>query len=172
LVGAAAVDAVNPCAFAVITILLGTILIASKRRKRVLSAGFAFTISTFISYLLMGFGLFSAIRIAGIQHYVYTTVAILATLIGLWNMKDYLWYGRWFKMEVPESWRPRLKKITSSVTSIPGAFGIGFLVSLFLLPCTSGPYVVIIGMLSDSSTQLQAVKLLLLYNLIFVIIAL
>ncbi len=169
VIGAAAVDAINPCACAVLTLLLGTILLSSRRRNRVLGAGFAFTSSTFISYFLMGFGLFSAIQMVGIQHYVYIGVALIAILVGLGNMKDYLWYGKWFKMEVPESWRPKLKQITSGVSSIPGAFSIGFLVSLFLLPCTSGPYIVIIGMLSDSSTRMQAVWLLLLYNLIFIL---
>ena len=72
-------------------------------------------------------------------------------------------------MEVPESWRPRLRDITSSVTSIPGAFFVGFLTSLFLLPCSSGPYVIIIGMLSNSTTRMEAIWLLLLYNQIFVI---
>lgn len=170
VVGAAAVDAINPCACAVLTLLLGTILLGSRRRNRVLGAGFAFTASTFISYLLMGFGLFKAIRTTGIQHIVYIIVAILAILLGLWNIKDYFWYGRWFgTIEVPQSWRPGLKRITSSITSIPGAFCVGFLVSLFLLPCTSGPYIVIISMLSRSVTRMQAIWLLLLYNLIFIL---
>ena len=169
VIGAAAVDAINPCAFAVLTILLGAILLSSQRRSRVLGAGFAFTGSTFISYFLMGIGLFSVIQTVGIQYYIYTAVAFLAILIGLWNMKDFLWYGRWLKMEVPESWRPKLREITSSVTSIPGAFFVGFLTSLFLLPCSSGPYVVIIGMLSNSATRIKAIWLLLLYNQIFVL---
>ena len=169
VIWAAAVDAINPCAFGVLTLLLGTILLGSNNRRRVIGAGLAFTASTYISYLLMGFGLLSAIHIAGVQHYIYVGVAILAILIGLWNMKDYFWYGRWFSIEVPQKWRPALKKITRGVTSVPGAFGIGFVTSLLLLPCTSGPYVVIIGMLGNTATRPEAVGLLILYNLIFVI---
>ena len=45
---------------------------------------------------------------------------------------------------------------------------MGLVISLFLLPCTSGPYIVIIGMLSNVATRLQAVWMLLLYNIIFV----
>lgn len=166
---AAAVDAVNPCAFAVLTLLLGTILVVRRSKRQVIKAGLAFTTSTYISYLLMGLGLFITIRIAGIQYYIYIGVAILAILIGLVNIKDYFWYGKWFSLEVPESWRPRVKKITSSVTSVPGAFGVGFVVSIFLLPCSSGPYIVIIGMLSNSATRLQSLFLLILYNLIFIL---
>jgi len=168
VIWAAAVDAVNPCAFGVLTLLLGTILLGSHSRRRVIGAGLAFTTSTYISYLLMGFGLLSAIHISGLQHYIYIAVAILAILIGLWNMKDYFWYGQWFSIEVPQAWRPTLKKITRGVTSVPGAFGVGFVTSLLLLPCTSGPYVVIIGMLGNTATRVEAVGLLVLYNLIFV----
>jgi cytochrome c biogenesis protein CcdA/glutaredoxin len=170
VIGAAAVDAINPCAFAVLVLLLSSILMVSKERSRIIGTGLAFTTSIFISYLLIGFGLFRAIQITGIQHIVYIVVAILAILIGLWNVKDYFWYGRWFgTIEVPKSWRPKLKQITKSITSIPGALLMGFLVSIFLLPCTSGPYIVIIAMLSRSATRLQAILLLLLYNLIFIL---
>jgi cytochrome c biogenesis protein CcdA len=55
------------------------------------------------------------------------------------------------------------------VTSVPGAFLTGFLVSLFLLPCTSGPYIVIIGLLGKTATRAGAMYWLLLYNAIFVL---
>jgi len=168
VISAAIVDAINPCAFAVLIILLTTIL-ASKKKKRALFAGFAFSLSIFISYFLMGIGLYSAIQATGLTHTFYTIVAILAIVIGLFNLKDYLWYGKWFIMEVPMSWRPKLKSLIKGVTSIPGAFAIGFLVSLFLLPCTSGPYIVILGLLSKIATKNYAISLLVLYNLIFIL---
>jgi len=170
LIGAAAVDAVNPCAFAVLALLLGTILLAANReRRKVLKAGLAFTAACFVSYFLMGIGLFTAIQAAGIQHYVYIVVSILAVLIGFWNIKDSIWKDRGPSIRVPKSWQPFVKRLISGVISVPGAFFIGLLVSLFLLPCTSGPYVVIIGMLSSSATRIQAVWLLALYNLIFIV---
>jgi cytochrome c biogenesis protein CcdA/glutaredoxin len=169
LLAAAVVDAVNPCACAVLILLLGTLIVAGKRQKMI-AAGLAFTLATYISYFLMGIGLYSAIQAARLQRAIYLVVASLAILIGLWNMKDYLWYGRWFTIEVPAAWRPALKRITSSVSSPPGAFAIGFLVSLFLLPCTSGPYIVILGLLAETTTRNSAALLLLLYNFIFVLL--
>ena len=170
LIGAAAVDAVNPCAFAVLSLLLGTILLAANReRKKVLKAGLAYTAACFVSYFLMGIGLFTAVQAIGIQHYVYIVVSILAVLIGMWNIKDSIWKDRGPSIGVPKSWQPYVKRLISGVISVPGAFFIGLLVSLFLLPCTSGPYVVIIGMLSSSATRIQAFWLLALYNLIFIV---
>lgn len=165
---AAIVDAINPCAFAVLIILLTTIS-ATKSRKKALLAGLAFSLSIFISYFLMGLGLYSAIQATGFTRKFYFIVAILAIIIGLFNLKDYFWYGKWFVMEVPLKWRPRMKIILKSVTSPIGAFLIGFIISLFLLPCTSGPYIVILGLLANSTNREYAILLLLLYNLIFIL---
>ncbi len=167
---AAAVDAINPCAFAVLIILITAVLGAgSDGRRRALQAGLAFSLAIFISYYLMGLGLYSAVAAAGVTEAIFIAVAVLAILIGLFNLKDFLWYGRWFVMEVPLSWRPRLKRIIQRVTSVPGAFLTGFVVSLFLLPCTSGPYIVIVGLLGETATRTSALAWLLLYNAIFIL---
>jgi len=168
VVGASIVDAINPCAFAVLIILMTTIL-ASGNGKKALKSGFAFAASIFISYFLMGLGLYTALGMGNLSGVLFRIVGWLAILLGLLNLKDFFWYGKGFLMEVPMSWRPQLKRLIASVSSPLGAFGIGFLVSLFLLPCTSGPYIVILGMLAKKSQQLQAVLYLLLYNLIFVL---
>ncbi|MBD3319328.1 hypothetical protein GF342_05460 [Candidatus Woesearchaeota archaeon] len=168
VLSAAAIDAINPCAFAVLIILMATVL-AIQKRRRALFAGLAFSAAVFISYVLMGVGLYTAITSAGITHTLYIILAILAILLGLFNLKDFLWYGKWFVMEVPRSWRPKLQSIIKSVTSAPGAFLIGFVVSLFLLPCTSGPYIVILGLLAKTATRNTAFAYLLLYNIIFVL---
>ncbi len=165
---AATVDAINPCAFAVLIILVSTILV-TKKKCRALFAGLAFSLSIFISYFLMGLGLYSAIHASGMTHIFFFVVAILAIIMGLFNLKDYFWYGKWFVTEVPFKWRPRLKSLLKNVTSVPGAFLIGFLVSLFLLPCTSGPYIIILGLLAETTTKSYAMMLLLLYNLVFVL---
>lgn len=67
------------------------------------------------------------------------------------------------------SWRPKLQSLIRGITSVPGAFAIGFVISLFLLPCTSGPYIVILGLLAKSTTHMYAVLLLVFYNLIFIL---
>lgn len=168
VISAAFVDSINPCAFAILIILLSTILTTSSR-KRALFAGLALTSSIFISYFLMGLGLYSAIQTLTFTHIFYIIIGVLAILIGLFNLKDYFWYGKWFIMEIPYSWRPKLKMLIKNITSIPGAFLIGFIISLFLLPCTSGPYIIILGLLTNLKTRNLAILLLLLYNLIFIL---
>lgn len=169
IIGAAFVDSINSCAIAVLLILLGALLVSGDK-KRALKAGIAFTVSIYIAYFLFGLGLFSALQISGLSFWFFKIIGVVAIIIGLANIKDYFWYGAGgFVMEVPRSWRPSLKKMLSSVTSPFGAFLTGFVVCLFELPCTGGPYIVILGLLAERMTALSAIPLLALYNLVFVL---
>ncbi len=169
IIGAALVDSINPCAIAVLLILL-TALLAANEKKRAIKAGLAFSTAIFIFYFLFGLGLFSAIQVIGLSYWFYKVVGFLAILIGLGNIKDYFWYGGGgFVMEIPRKWRPKMKQLLRSVTSPMGAFSMGFVVCLFELPCTGGPYLFILGLLAEKSTRMQAIPLLLLYNFFFIL---
>jgi cytochrome c biogenesis protein CcdA/glutaredoxin len=167
LIGAALADAVNPCEFAVLIILL-TSIIANGSKKRALWSGFAFSLAIFLSYLAMGVGLYSALATAKFSLTFMKVIGGLAIVLGLFNLKDFFFYGKGFLMEVPLGWRPKMKAILRSVTGPFGAFVIGVIISLFLLPCTSGPYVIVTSLLSQSETFWYAFRLLVFYNLIFV----
>ena len=167
LISAALVDAINPCAFAVLILLVATVA-KSQGKRRSLYAGLTFSAAIFISYFLMGLGLYKAITIFNIPMIISLVVGTIAIIIGLANLKDAFWYGKGFVMEVPLSWRPRMQKILRGVTNPQGAFLSGFLVSLFLLPCSSGPYVVILGLLAERVEYARTLSLLVLYNAIFI----
>jgi cytochrome c biogenesis protein CcdA len=168
----AALDSINPCEFAVLVLLLGTLLVMGKRVK-VIWAGLAFAAGIFVAYFAMGFILYSVLGLTvgtrAFREPFILVVSSLAILVGLWQMKDLLWYGKWFTIEVPERWKPSVKKITTSVASVPGAFLIGLANAVFLAPCTSGPYIVILTLLAQTTTRIQGVLWLLLYNLIFIL---
>ncbi|EKE19609.1 MAG: cytochrome c biogenesis protein transmembrane region [uncultured bacterium] len=168
LLGAAFADAANPCALAVLILLLATVS-ASKGKNRALLSGLMFSLAIFISYLAMGMGIYKAIGAFSISKYLSLVVGVLAIVIALANFKDVFWYGKFFIMEVPLSWRPKMQEIIRSATSPWSAFGIGFLVSLFLVPCASGPYVVILGMLAQKVDMAKSFTLLILYNFVFVL---
>ena len=144
-------------------------MVAAKGKNRALLSGLMFSLAIFLSYLLMGIGLYKAIALAGVSRYLSIGVGILAILIALANLKDAFWYGKWFIMEVPLSWRPKMQEIIRKATSPWSAFGIGLLVSLFLVPCASGPYVVILGMLAEKVDMTKTLSLLVLYNFVFVL---
>ncbi|MBN2111633.1 GAP family protein [Candidatus Woesearchaeota archaeon] len=174
ITGLALVDAVNPCALAVLVILLSTILLRDPEKKsKALHAGIAFTFAVYFCYFIMGalivFGLkwvTSATSLSTL--WLYKAFGVFAIIIGILNIKDYFKYGAGgFVMEVPMKWRPKMKEFISSVTSTRGAFLVGIIVSLFLLPCTSGPYFVAGGLLAGVQ-WMTALPWLAYYNLLFV----
>lgn len=171
LVPAALWDSINPCAFAVMFILLWAIMKEHKSRAMVLWAGFLFILAIFLSYVAMWIGLYHALATATNTFYLQLAVWIIGVLIWLANLKDYFWYWKWFKMEVPDSWRPKMKKIIKGVVSPLGAFVIWIIISLFLLPCTSGPYIIVLWYLAAESASINmwGYIYILLYNLIFII---
>ena len=169
IISAALADSINPCAIAVLLILL-TSLMSTGNKKRALKSGLAFTLSIYIAYFLFGLGLLSVIQFAGLSNMIYNIIGIIAIIIGLANIKDFIWYGGGgFVMEIPRSWRPILKNFLNSITSPLGAFLAGFVVCLFELPCTGGPYLFILGLLAEKTTQLAAIPILLLYNIFFIL---
>ncbi len=168
VVSGALVDAINPCAFAVLILLLMTILAAGQRR-RVIGAGLAFSGAIFLSYYAMGVGLYHLVVWAHLSLFLARFLGGLAIILGLLNLKDYFAYGAGgFVMEVPRRWRPRMKRLIRSATSPISAFIIGLAVSTFLLPCTSGPYIVITSWLAAREHYQQALAWLAVYNLVFI----
>ena len=168
---AALSDSINPCAFAVMLLLLTTILSKHKSRRKTLLAWALFALAIFLTYVGMGIWFFSAFANANNTFYLKLVVWILWILVWLANLKDYFWYGKWFVMEVPFSWRPRMMWLIESVASPMWAFFVGILVSLFLLPCSSGPYFTILGYMSSQSKVLtdRWYIYLIFYNLMFVL---
>ncbi len=168
-------DSVNPCALAVLAMVLMAILIQSpEKRKRVLFAGLAFSLSVYIGYLFYGviiiqfFKTFAEILRTN-SRFIYNGLAILAMVLGALNIKDFFFYRKGsFATEMPIWMRPKVKKVIERITSPAGAFIIGFLVTIFLLPCTIGPYIIASGLLSELGI-LQSVPWLLYYNFIFVL---
>lgn len=171
LVPASLWDSINPCAFAAMIILLTAVLKQQKGRSRVLLAWFMFILSIFISYTAMGIWLYKALATTDSTFYLKLVVWIIWVLVWLANLKDYFWYGKWFTMEVPMSWRKKMRQMLKKVVSPGWAFAVWFLISLFLLPCTSWPYITILWYLAAESSEINTwwYIYILIYNIIFVL---
>jgi len=169
----AAVDSVNPCAFAVLLMMLVSVMLYNPgNRRSILFAGLAFVASVFVMYFLYGLvfiKLFQVIQALSIVRFWFSKVlAGGAIAFGVLNIRDFIKYkpGR-LGTEMPLFMRPKVKRLLSKVTSTKGAFLTGIIVTVFLLPCTIGPYIIAAGILSVFD-MLQNVPILLLYNLVFV----
>jgi len=171
----ALLDSINPCAIAIMAMILIEILINNPQKKRhILYGGLAFVSAIFIGYLvyaLVLIQLFSFIAefLRSNAIYIYYAFGIIAMVIGALHIKDFLMYKKGsFGTEMPLFMRPKVKKIIKEVTSVKGAFITGFVVTFFLLPCTSGPLLVAAALLSKFGL-IGSLPMTLWYDLVFVL---
>lgn len=173
-------DSVNPCALSILALVLISIVTYNPgSRKDVLLAGLAFIIAVLIMYLLYGFLIIKAFEvvqsITTIREFLYGKLGInfilgiIAILLGVLGLKDFFSYKPGgVGTEMPLFLRPKMNKLIAKVTSPFAAFTVGLFVTLFLLPCTIGPYVILGGLLAGEGF-ISALPSLLLYNFIFVL---
>jgi len=174
VISLAIVDAINPCAFAVLLMMLLAIMTYNPdNRKKVLLAGFAFSLAVFVMYFAYGLIIVHLFKLASgislIKGTLYMVVAGLAVILGILEIKDFISYRPGgIGTEMPLGFKRKVKQTISKITSPSGALIIGAFVTLFLLPCTIGPYIILGGLLSFIDT-VKTLPILLLYNIIFIL---
>jgi len=168
----ALVNSVNPCQIAMLVLVLVTILTQNQDKKRkVLFAGLAFVAAVFLGYLFYGIVLVQlflafAMILKESAVYIKYAFAVLAMLIGALQIKDFFFYSKGgFATEMPIWMRPKAKRIIEKITSPLGAFITGFVITLFLGPCTIAPLLVATETLSTLGF-IGALPWLLYFNLI------
>lgn len=170
LIPAAIWDSINPCEFAIMFILLQSVLKNKKSRKSVIMVWSAFISAIFIVYLAIWFWLSQFLASTASVNTLKLVAWVLWILVWLASLKDYFWYGKWFKFEVPDSWRPTMAKLIKWITSPVWAFGIWVLVSFILLPCTSWPYLMVTTHIaSQQIVDYWLYIYLIVYNIIFIL---
>ncbi len=167
-------DSINPCALSVLLMMLVAIATYHPKNKRqILWSGLAFVAAVFITYFIYGLLIVKAFDviqgITSIKDYLYKGLGTVAIILGLLEIKDFFFYKPGgIGTEMPLFFRPKVQSIIAKITSPIGAFGLGMFVTLFLLPCTIGPYVILGGMLSYGEFA-NSLPYLSVYNLIFVL---
>jgi hypothetical protein len=174
IVTLAAVNAINPCALAVLVVILLAIITNNPgKRNQVLLAGLAFALSVFVFYLIYGIllvSLLSTVRgLTAFQTLLTRALGLVSMAIGILHIREYYAPGSDAALTgIPSGWKPRLGKLLNGITTPAGAFIVGGLVTLFLLPCNIAPYIIGCGILSVYG-PLVALPYLLLYNLVFIL---
>jgi cytochrome c biogenesis protein CcdA len=157
-------DSINPCTFLVFTALLLLTLNSFGRIKTIL-VGISFISSVLIGYYILG--LFLNKIMFGVPYIKYI-VGIFGLIVSL---DDIL---RGLKKEFNPRTPVQIRKIMSyflqrAYFSPLFAMIMGFVASFTLLPCSGGPYVVSVSLMSVLRNSLQFYILLLIYNLVFVL---
>ncbi|MCK4319023.1 hypothetical protein KAW38_00440 [Candidatus Micrarchaeota archaeon] len=167
LFGAALVDSVNPCTIAVMAMLLAVVLVA-KGRKEMLISGTIFFLTIYAMYFLMGIGILNIIENTGIREVFLGVVTVGALVLAAMEINAYFYYkpGFW-AVEMPGFLRPHAKAFIENATTHPGVFVAAMFCSLFLIPCSSGPYLMVLAMIAEGSVE--GYLYLALYNAVFIL---
>jgi len=180
--GAGVLDGLNPCAFATIIFMVNLLMVIGHSRRRIFEIGLTYSLSVFVTYLLLGLGLFqiwqtlSAYQI--ISRVIYGVMASLLIIFAILSIKDAIQYRKdkketEFSLGLPKGFRIKinqyLKKSFSEKKLIVAAILSGFVISLLEAGCTGQIYLPTIMYIARESTSLRAFSFLILYNIFFII---
>jgi len=161
-------DSINPCAFAVILLLLAFLFTLRQSRQRILQLGGVYIGMIFLVYFAIGLGILRAIRLSGDPHFVARAGSWILIGLGFINLIEYFYPRFPIKLHMPAFAGDKTNELLKRAT-LPATIGVGFLVGLCTFPCSGGIYVSIITLLNAKTTLGWGIGYLALYNVLFVL---
>ncbi|MGD2045878.1 MAG: NrdH-redoxin [Gemmatimonadota bacterium] len=137
-------DGFNPCAMWVLLFLLSMLVHVQSRARMAAVGGVFVGVSGLVYYAFMAAWL-NAFLLLGIARWIQIGLGGLALVMGLLNMKDFLWLGAGPSLAIPESAKPgiyaRVRRIVTA-EKLGAALGtaavLALLVNTVELLCTAG----------------------------------
>jgi cytochrome c-type biogenesis protein len=179
VLGSGFADGFNPCAFALLvlfatyTLTLVNAVTADgspspSARRTLLGAGSLYVGAVFITYFLIGLGLFSFLSWLGEDHLVARVAAVVALLMAVWMLKDVFLPGWGPSMAAPSGTHGAMNKVMQR-GGLAGMLLAGVLVGICTVPCSGAIYLSIITVLHASGGGPVGLALLALYNVAFIV---
>ena len=162
-------DGLNPCAFGVLLSFVAILLAGvamGEARPRLWRVGGAYVAGMFVTYLLLGLGLITAVTFLTRTHLPVRLMGFLVVALGLWMLKDAALPEAGWRLEMPAASHGLVRRMLAQTTPV-GLFLAGGLVGLCTVPCSGAIY---LGVLALLAQQPLAVRLpyLVIYNIMFV----
>lgn len=196
IVSAGLIDGVNPCAFTVIVFFMSFLALQGYMKRQLIVIGLSFILSVFITYLLIGLGVFGFLYrlnkfwlVTNILNYLIGAFSIILGCFALYDFFKFKKTGETegLILQLPKAIKERIHKIVgahyrpernsegaaarrSIFKLVMSAFITGFLISLLEAVCTGQTYLpTITFILKTTSFKLEALGYLILYNLMFIV---
>lgn len=188
-------DGINPCAFTVIVFFISYLVLQGYRRREVIAIGLTFLGTVFVTYLLIGLGIFNFLYALKsfwiISRILNISIGVLSVGLGLLAFYDFLKFRKEGKpegqiLQLPKAVKDQIHGLIGlhyrksrdgqaqpQAVSLPrlilSALITGFLVTLLEAVCTGQIYLpTITFILKTTPLKLQAFLYLVYYNLLFV----
>ena len=176
------VDGLNPCAFATLVFFISYLSFIGRKRREILWVGVGFSAAVFLTYLLIGFGIFSFIQhlsfLPLFSKIVYIITIVIALALGFYSLYDYIQLKKGrpseMKLQLPDFLKKRIHKTirdeSKSNRYFLAAVVSGIIISLLEFTCTGQVYLpTILFVTNIPSLRTSAFSFLLLYNLMFIV---
>lgn len=178
VLGAGVADGLNPCSFALLVLFATyTLTLVNavtsdgsptlEARRRLLAAGSLYVGAVWITYFVIGLGLFGFLGWLGRDHLVTRVAAVLALLMALWMLKDVFVPGFGPSMSAPGATSRRMHRAIER-GGLAGMLIAGVLVGICTVPCSGAIYLDIVAVLNASGGGATGLALLALYNLAYI----
>jgi cytochrome c biogenesis protein CcdA/glutaredoxin len=182
IMGAGLVDGLNPCAFATLVFFISYLAFTGRRGRDVLFVGAAFAAGVFLTYFLIGWGVFEAVQSLKffplLGRWVYLITALLCTILAIFTFRDFFRarQGRTSEMtlKLPDGLRKRINQVIRENARVEAFVAValitGCIVSLLELACTGQVYLPTIAYVTTvPELASRAFFYLLLYCLMFIV---
>jgi len=193
IMAAGFIDGINPCAFTVIVFFMSFLFFQGYKKGSIAAVGMSFIITVFVTYLLLGIGLFSWLHVMkGYQlltRIISISIGTLSIIFGVLSIYDAVVFLKKGESEdmvlhLPKSLKNKVQYIigeqyrikkdkqanTSVFALIASALAVGFIISLFESVCTGQMYLpTIVFVLKTTPHKIHALGYLILYNFMFTV---
>ncbi len=188
IMGSGLIDGINPCAFAVIVFFISFLAVYGYRRREIILIGTSYCLAVFITYLLIGLGIFKFLYSIEYIYFLikgfYYLVALFCFTLGILALYDYFKFKKTGSsdetiLQLPKFLKKRINLVIGSKMRekqkgifglVVASFVVGFLVSLLEAVCTGQVYLpTIVFILKNTDLKLKALSYLLLYNFMFIL---
>ncbi|MBM3255244.1 MAG: DUF1573 domain-containing protein [Candidatus Omnitrophica bacterium] len=196
IAGAGLIDGINPCAFTVIVFFISFLALQRYKKREIALVGLAFILSVFLTYILIGLGLFGFLyRLKGfllVSRIINLGIGLLCFVLAGLALYDLFKFIKTksteeLTLQLPESLKNRIhaiiglhyrkSKLGDSESGKRSAIGLlvsalitGFLVSIIEAVCTGQVYLpTLVFILKTTPLKLRAAGYILLYNIMFIL---
>lgn len=169
------VDGFNPCAMWVLLFLLSILVNVRDRSRIVLVAGTFVAVSGLVYFAFMAAWL-NLFLLIGFARWLQILIGVLAIVIGVIHIKDFVAFGKGVSLSIPDSVKPTLYMRTRRVlhadnlwAALAGVTVLAVMVNMVELLCTAGLPALYTRVLTYySMPTVQYYGYLLLYNLAYI----
>jgi cytochrome c biogenesis protein CcdA len=196
IIAAGLIDGINPCAFTVIVFFISFLALQGYRKRELIIIGLSFVFAVFLTYLLIGLGIFSFLyNLKGfwlVARAVNISIGIFSIILGILAIHDLFKLKKTqategLFLQLPKAVKNRIHSIIGLHYRKPkeekaqsacrpriwilltSTLITGFLVAILELVCTGQVYLpTITFVLKTAQLKLQALGYLVLYNIMFI----